>query len=95
MLYFTFLPLLAAAPANINSEQSNFQEMMHTRKMQAHRSLLVGVPENENIPFAVAYFEKYGSITNAYCLAGEGSNVSLSQCYVMLWLLSIYIMSRT
>ena len=50
--------------------------MMHTRKKQAHRSVLIEVPEKAEIPFAIASFEKYGSVANVYSYPGENENVS-------------------
>lgn len=55
--------------------RSSFQEMMHARKTQAHRSVLIAVADKADIPFAVACCEKYGSIANIYLHPGESENV--------------------
>lgn len=56
--------------------RSSFQEIMHARKTQAHRSVLIAVADKADIPFAMGCFEKYGSIANVYSYPGENENVS-------------------
>lgn len=49
---------------------------MHSRKKQAQRSVLLEISTKEDIPYALAVCESYGSIANAYSYAGEGDNVN-------------------
>lgn len=61
-----------------NNQQfkSYLQDLQHVRKMQAQRSVLMEVMRKDDIPYAVAHCEKYGSIVKAFSYSGENENVS-------------------